>query len=237
YPRVKVRTLEEDDEYDRSRSPLQGFNSLSIGVSTSPVKQSSSTLSVAKVPRSYIPRSITPPPSLSKHTKKAESEDNGIKPHIRASSIPRPRAVISSPDNDQILGCKNEMRFQRPAMKTHVLGQRRKSEEWCTRTITKSALKNHNLAHSKHSEGSCTRTSTSSTLKTHDLAHIRQSEGRCTRTSTTSKKPLKRGECNCNCNCKEMTHASDVKAEKGSAIHVRVPITNITKAKPCFMIT
>lgn len=129
------------------------------------------------------------------------------------------------------------MRFQRPAMKTHVLGQRRKSEEWCTRTITKSALKNHNLAHSKHSEGSCTRTSTSSTLKTHDLAHIRQSEGRCTRTSTTSKKPLKRGECNCNCNCKEMTHASDVKAEKGSAIHVRVPITNITKAKPCFMIT
>lgn len=233
YPKVKVRCLEQDDEYDRPRSPLQGFNSISIQDST-PVEgvKRSSSVSVAKVPRSYIPRSITPPPSLPKSAKKSELEADGNKPHIRASSIPRPRAVISSPDNDQILGSKNKIRFQRQTpSKNHDFAQRRQLEERCSRTSTTSALKNHDLNLRRQSEGRCTRTTTTSKLKNNDLAQSRQSEGRCISTSTTSKKPLKRGE------HKEMTHVSAVKAEKGSSLHVRVPITNITKAKPCFMVT
>ncbi|XP_057249700.1 uncharacterized protein LOC104884189 isoform X2 [Beta vulgaris subsp. vulgaris] len=216
----------------------------------------SSSVSVAKVPRSYIPRSITPPPSMPKSEKKSESEENGTKPQIRASSIPRPRAVISSPDNDQILGSKIKLRSQRPlTSKNHHLTQSKQSEGKCTQMSTTSGIKNHDLAHSRKSERKCTGMSTTSTLKYHDLAQSRQVEGkctgpsttsalknndlaqrrqsggRCTRTSTIIKKPLKEDE------YKEIKHVIDVKAKKESTVDVRVPKTNISRAKPCFTIT
>ena len=87
-------------------------------------------LSVVKVPRSYIPRSITPPPSLPKGwsllfcvvaftalleipvsltmvtcaqltaaKKSGQQTEDNVKSRTRASSIPRPRAVMSSPGN------------------------------------------------------------------------------------------------------------------------------------------
>lgn len=114
YPKVKVRTTEVDDDYECSVIPLQGFNSLSIR-DFSPEKERKQ-LSAAKVPRSYIPRSITPPPSLPKAAKKSgqQTEDN-VKSRTRASSIPRPRAVMSSPDNDQILGNRDKTRLKRPS--------------------------------------------------------------------------------------------------------------------------
>lgn len=114
YPRVKVRATEvDDDDYGCSVIPLQDFNSLSIR-DYSPEKEHK-YLSVAKVPRSYFPRSITPPalPKAARNSNK-QAENNG-KQHIRASSIPRPRAVISSPDNDQILGNRIKMRLERPS--------------------------------------------------------------------------------------------------------------------------
>ncbi|KAL2923006.1 ABC transporter G family member 53 [Bienertia sinuspersici] len=364
---VKVRALEQDDDdYDGWRSPLQGFNS--VVDSSPPGLNQHSSASVAKVPKSYIPRSITPPPSLPKckfyyfpcahclnrrkwkewkgrekkrkgrnpviwiegwekkgkgvggihfpplfsklefwkgngsppfpshsfsfpspyfhplpfscillgsifplffqnwsferemdlllsppilspslpptsipflslvscypskqivacclvHTtmilnhgtivhlaavKKSESEPEDTKPHIRASSIPRPRAVVSSPDNDQLFG-NQKLKLQRPS----------------------SASKRHNLLQSRQLEGRYTQMSTTS--KKHLLAQSKQSEGHCTRTNATaSKKPLRNNK------YEETAHKSDVKAKKGSAVDVRVPITNITKAKPCFMNT
>uniref|UniRef100_A0A803LS46 Uncharacterized protein n=1 Tax=Chenopodium quinoa TaxID=63459 RepID=A0A803LS46_CHEQI len=176
--------------------------------------------------------------------KKSDTEEDDIKPHIRASSIPRPRAVISSPDNDQILGSKYQKRSQSrqlegkctrmshtSALKNYNLPQRRQTGGKCTQTSTTSTLKTHNQAQNRQSDGRYGVISTTSTLKAHNLAQTKQSEGKCTQMSTRSKKPLNRGE------YKEMTTISDMKAEEGSAIQVRVPVANITKAKPCFMIT
>uniref|UniRef100_A0A7C9CZL4 Uncharacterized protein n=1 Tax=Opuntia streptacantha TaxID=393608 RepID=A0A7C9CZL4_OPUST len=98
YPKVKVRATEVDDDYVCSVIPLQDFNSLSIR-DFSPEKECK-RLSVAKVPRSYIPRSVTPPPSLPKAAKKSGQQTEGnVKSRASSSSIPRPRAVMSSPGN------------------------------------------------------------------------------------------------------------------------------------------
>ncbi|PQQ16253.1 uncharacterized protein Pyn_00829 [Prunus yedoensis var. nudiflora] len=44
------------------------------------------------------------------------------KQNIRASSIPRPRAVLSSPENDMVIGNKNRIKAERPsALKNHNL--------------------------------------------------------------------------------------------------------------------
>ncbi|XP_074307098.1 uncharacterized protein LOC141642261 isoform X2 [Silene latifolia] len=118
YPKVKVRSFEEDDEFefDHPATPVKAFSSLTIRDYTPPAKGSkqASSLSVAKVPKLHIPRSVTPTPALPKAQVKSEleSDDTHIK-HSRASSIPRPRAVISSPDNDELLGSKNRTRTQR----------------------------------------------------------------------------------------------------------------------------
>ncbi|KAH9620951.1 hypothetical protein KSS87_010700 [Heliosperma pusillum] len=118
YPKVRVRSLEEDDEFefDHPASPLKAFSSLTIRDYTPPAKGSkqASSLSVAKVPKLHTPTSITPPHALPKAQVKSELEsDDTNRKHNRASSIPRPRAVISSPDNDELLGSKNRTRIQR----------------------------------------------------------------------------------------------------------------------------
>lgn len=116
-------------------------------------------------------------------------------------------------------------------IKNHDLAHSRKSERKCTGMSTTSTLKYHDLAQSRQVEGKCTGPSTTSALKNNDLAQRRQSGGRCTRTSTIIKKPLKEDE------YKEIKHVIDVKAKKESTVDVRVPKTNISRAKPCFTIT
>ncbi|XP_057539522.1 uncharacterized protein LOC130817689 [Amaranthus tricolor] len=212
YPKVKVRSLEGDnDNFDFPIIPIEGFDSFSIRDSSPPVKGVKLAASVARIPRSYIPRSITPPPSLpTPAANKSELEQDGRKPRIRASSIPRPRAVVSSPDNDQILGTKNKMRLQRPsAMRTPTLAQSRQLEGRSTRTMnTKKPLKSIESKATTHTKD------------------IKENKG-----SNTNVSKAKPGE------NKVATRVNDVKERNVSTLHVRVPISDISKAKPCFMVT
>ncbi|KAK7278520.1 hypothetical protein RJT34_23550 [Clitoria ternatea] len=83
--------------------------------------------SIVKVSKCYVPQLPIPRVSVTD-----DSEDSGLtsdssgatgpekddnthedKINIRASSIPRPRAVISSPDNDIMIGNRNKIRDER----------------------------------------------------------------------------------------------------------------------------
>ncbi|KAM4117009.1 hypothetical protein ACJW30_02G092000 [Castanea mollissima] len=66
-------------------------------------------------------------PGAGEIDKKIDEDD---KINVRASSILRPRAVLSSPDNDVMIGNKNRVKAKRP-----------------------SCLKNHNLVQSRHTQG------------------------------------------------------------------------------------
>ncbi|PIN05001.1 hypothetical protein CDL12_22461 [Handroanthus impetiginosus] len=112
YPKVKVRVQrEEADQYayeKNSLESLKAFEWLSLHhVSSS----DESPQPVVRVPRSYAPKSPTPSFLASKeetNKKKAVVEEN--QKNISASSAPRPRAVLSSPDNDEIIGSKAQAR-------------------------------------------------------------------------------------------------------------------------------
>ncbi|XP_060671385.1 uncharacterized protein LOC132803148 [Ziziphus jujuba] len=64
------------------------------------------------MPSVAIP-TISVPEEAEKKNEKFE-EDN--QQNIGASSIPRPRAVLSSPNNDVIIGNKNRVKIERPSV-------------------------------------------------------------------------------------------------------------------------
>uniref|UniRef100_A0A7N2LXR8 Uncharacterized protein n=1 Tax=Quercus lobata TaxID=97700 RepID=A0A7N2LXR8_QUELO len=137
YPKVKVR--EQDDQEDFKGPSLLPLND----DSSFPAKENEeiSPAYVAKIPKSYVPNVLVSTTSVSESLimptisasegageidKKIDEDD---KITIRASSILRPRAVLSSPDNDEMIGNKNRVKAKRP-----------------------SGLKNHNLVQSRHAQ-------------------------------------------------------------------------------------
>lgn len=70
--------------------------------------------------------------SLSDEEKNDVKIDETEKPNIRAGSILRPRAVLSSPDNDAVIGNKNRLKGERPA-----------------------ALRNHDTVPNRHAKAKC----------------------------------------------------------------------------------
>ncbi|XP_042513785.1 uncharacterized protein LOC122088550 [Macadamia integrifolia] len=122
YPRVKVREEKEEDEefvVDEDNSFVQEetcslplfriLESVSLeeqsshGIS-SPIdggKKSQNDFSPSVV---RIPAEVAPSIPMSKGGKNNKEIDEDTR--IRASSIPRPRAVISSPDNDRMIGSR-----------------------------------------------------------------------------------------------------------------------------------
>ncbi|XP_031398977.1 uncharacterized protein LOC116209473 [Punica granatum] len=118
YPRVKVRE-ETRDDHDSGRqvprksprSPplgLKALDFLSIHDYQSPEQQHRVVFAecIARIPNSSASNAATRTNSMIEGKKDTSSnEDN--KAQIRASSIPRPRAVLSSPDNDAMIGKKN----------------------------------------------------------------------------------------------------------------------------------
>ncbi|XP_019253676.1 PREDICTED: uncharacterized protein LOC109232388 [Nicotiana attenuata] len=104
YPRVKVRQQkEEDDEYAYESLPsLKAFESLSLSDLSS---SDDSPTSVVRIPRACI---LSPDRhGISSSTGRTKDNNQNIsggsKTNARASSVPRPRAVLSSPDNDQMI--------------------------------------------------------------------------------------------------------------------------------------
>ncbi|XP_073275838.1 uncharacterized protein [Primulina huaijiensis] len=113
YPKVKVKEqIEEAGQYAYERSSLlslKAFEWLSAH-HFSPSDESPHL--VVRIPGSFVPKS--PPPTF--HTPKEETSKNdnmGVeenRKNARANSAPRPRAVLSSPDNDGIFGGKRQTR-------------------------------------------------------------------------------------------------------------------------------
>ncbi|XP_014511170.1 uncharacterized protein LOC106769891 isoform X1 [Vigna radiata var. radiata] len=116
YPKVKVR---HDDDGELG---LKAFLSLYLQPS-SPVtdKKVVSMPSVVRVPECYVPHVTIPRVPLTEDSgdfsvssvttgsEKDGSTDENIV-NIRVSPIPPPRAVISSPDNDIMIGNRNKTR-------------------------------------------------------------------------------------------------------------------------------
>lgn len=110
YPKVKVRVQREDaDQYAYEKTSLQSlkaFEWLSVNDSSSP---DDSPRPVVRLPRSYVPQS--PPPSFYRSKEETNKMSAVVKENqktVRATSAPRPRAVLSSPDNDGIIGSRTQ---------------------------------------------------------------------------------------------------------------------------------
>ncbi|XP_038895110.1 uncharacterized protein LOC120083415 isoform X2 [Benincasa hispida] len=137
YPRVKVREEKYLDDhpavYEQKRSYLLSLKDLESLLlqdsSNSPGKEHHVSPSPsAKIPKAYIPNEIKPSTSESQE-RRCQMVDEDNKANIRASSIPMPRAIISSPENDLMIGKKNRKTTEKP-----------------------SVLKNHNSVQSRHSQ-------------------------------------------------------------------------------------
>ncbi|KAJ4826957.1 hypothetical protein Tsubulata_015803 [Turnera subulata] len=80
----------------------------------------------ARIPKTYIPRVLL---SSVEEAVKKSNDDEEDRPNIRASSIPRPRAVLSSPDNDAVIGSKNKVKAVQPfPLKHQKLTQNRHAQ-------------------------------------------------------------------------------------------------------------
>ncbi|XP_060180990.1 uncharacterized protein LOC132610672 isoform X2 [Lycium barbarum] len=128
YPRVKVRVQkEEDDEYAYESLPsLKAFESLSISDFSS---SDDSPTSVVRIPRACIlsPDRHGLPLSTGRTKDNSQNIFGGSKTNPRATSVPRPRAVLSSPDNDQMISTRRK-----------------------TKAEVISGLKNHNACQNRH---------------------------------------------------------------------------------------
>ncbi|CAN0904877.1 hypothetical protein LINGRAHAP2_LOCUS23352 [Linum grandiflorum] len=164
YPKVKVRREDEDEgEDDRhwgSLLSLKDIQFLAIQETRFPVKQvqeiavdvSPSPSPKAKIPKYYVPSLILPetpttPVSVSTESSgtdtKSNPDEGEDRPLIRAGIIPPPRAVLSSPQNDAMIGNKN--RVGKPATRNKNSAQDRDVQQ-CKITpktaIDESAVRN-----------------------------------------------------------------------------------------------
>ncbi|XP_074338162.1 uncharacterized protein LOC141675724 [Apium graveolens] len=116
YPKVKVRDEAQDgDEDDYTTRFFKALDALSLhNFPSPPVKEleDNSPPSVVRIPKSYISKPVMPMAPVSKGSAKSINRKivEEEKQNIRASSVPRPRAVLSSPDNDGILKSQQKSR-------------------------------------------------------------------------------------------------------------------------------
>ncbi|XP_043722641.1 uncharacterized protein LOC122669838 [Telopea speciosissima] len=128
YPRVKVREEKEEDEefvVDEGNSFVQEKCSLPLfrilesvsleehslpGIS-SPIDGGKESQYVFSPSFARVLVEAAPSISMSKGGKNNKEIDEETR--IRASSVPRPRAVISSPDNDWMIGSRNRLASER----------------------------------------------------------------------------------------------------------------------------
>ncbi|KAJ0111039.1 hypothetical protein Patl1_01702 [Pistacia atlantica] len=118
YPQVKVRQQEQEQEQDDRGSFLfiRVIESLSLQDhhSSDEENKSNSSPSVAKITKVNAPivKSQSVTPSKAAQSNRQISKDT--KPlNARASSVTRPRAVLSSPDNDGMIGNINKFDNER----------------------------------------------------------------------------------------------------------------------------
>ncbi|KAJ0966538.1 hypothetical protein J5N97_023455 [Dioscorea zingiberensis] len=136
YPRVKVTKQQEPVVVKEETTAfiLKVIESLSLENNHPPriltSKQGNGTEaeiysppSCARISKSNHKNFLTPPLPTSKVRKDKELADNN-RANIRASSVPRPRAVLSSPDNDEMIGNQNQkLRDSRQHEKRQMISQ------------------------------------------------------------------------------------------------------------------
>ncbi|KAK2643757.1 hypothetical protein Ddye_018952 [Dipteronia dyeriana] len=165
YPKVKVREEKNQDFEDVAVDHKINFQSLSLHVSSSPEKEHRdvSPPFIARVPKSYATTNVVTP-TISSRKEKIDEND---KPNIRATPILRPRAVLSSPDNDAVIGNKNRTKAERP-LKNRNSVQNRHLDAQCkvipSRVIAKSQI-NTNLLTDTTTTTTTTTTDNKSDLK------------------------------------------------------------------------
>ncbi|GLU08236.1 hypothetical protein SLE2022_251600 [Rubroshorea leprosula] len=129
YPKVKVREQDQDDGeelYDQKRGYLMSLKDVQYLSLHDPAKENHfvSPMLVARIPKSYVPDLVRDSVSAAQGVEKdnkGDQEEN--RPNIRVSSIPPPRAVLSSPDNDEVIGNRNKIKAEHaPAAKNHNQG-------------------------------------------------------------------------------------------------------------------
>ncbi|KAK8548681.1 hypothetical protein V6N13_054540 [Hibiscus sabdariffa] len=136
FPRVKVKDQDRDDQQVikdykiNSVLSLKDVLFLSMLDSCFPVKRHEdvSPMTTARIPKSYVPEVEKHSDTSSEGSEKSKTktEEEEARSNIRASSTPRPRAVISSPDNDALIQYKNKIEGrQRTALKNHDTVQNR----------------------------------------------------------------------------------------------------------------
>ncbi|KAK9146230.1 hypothetical protein Sjap_006133 [Stephania japonica] len=142
YPRVRVRVAPEEDlieEVEKGNGGLdsvKGFDSSSLNGLVGMFMKSKfvrdddhfeiqklgndfngdSPPTIAKVPKNYVPALATPSVPLCKGDANNKKVVEESRPNIQATSVPRPRAVLSSPDNDEIIGKRKQLSQDRSSL-------------------------------------------------------------------------------------------------------------------------
>ncbi|XP_024631320.1 uncharacterized protein [Medicago truncatula] len=113
YPRVKVRITEQEDYlYPENDSGILAFlkliESLHFEEENESKSQQSNSKNTKVCPQHIITRRFTP---STKGILKNSNRAGEIVPkeNARASSVIRPRAVLSSPDNDELIGSIHDL--------------------------------------------------------------------------------------------------------------------------------
>ncbi|KAK9993349.1 hypothetical protein SO802_023052 [Lithocarpus litseifolius] len=113
YPTMKVRVNEQDDQFpprnhdNGSMLFLSLMDSLSIQAKENRIDSPSS---IAGVTKARVPNFSAQLISMSKGTvKKNNKQVDKSGEQNRANSAPRPRAILSSPDNDGMIGSWNKL--------------------------------------------------------------------------------------------------------------------------------
>ncbi|XP_065880109.1 uncharacterized protein [Euphorbia lathyris] len=136
YPKVKVGTEGEWHKYNcTSLLSLKDVPFLVLQDSCFPVKvyrdMSPPPPLIARVPKSYVSNIILPtnidlPPESA--SEGSDKKSNSDRPNIEANSVPRPRAVLSSPDKNAGNRTKNRVKALQPsASKNHNVPQSRQT--------------------------------------------------------------------------------------------------------------
>ncbi|CAH2078332.1 unnamed protein product [Thlaspi arvense] len=105
YPKVKVV-----DEVGNCKQKGSCLNSNYLQPRASENNQEQELkIYVAKIPKIYIPSVVLSESESTEITKHIRGADLEVKQKTKASPILRPRAVVSSPDNDEIIGSINRI--------------------------------------------------------------------------------------------------------------------------------
>ncbi|RAL38343.1 hypothetical protein DM860_002321 [Cuscuta australis] len=116
YPKVRVKVEEEEDG--------NGYGLGFLSKSYDALSKDDYPTSIARIPTAHISGSSKPVTSTSTGNSKSQKTSSEMEAKTRAGLVSRPRAVLSSPDNDKMAGTA----FDKPKVDTTKLGRDSPSE-------------------------------------------------------------------------------------------------------------